>query len=355
MKKSLPAFVFSVLLFYLPVTYGQIIEDIDIPILEERTDSSAQSSASQCFPPCRNGFFCHGGQCISKCNPPCPDGMDCWDDAECHPRASTIQKALNDIDAISRVTTNEDLVQGTVIRTNFRKARVRILDTTFECNGELFLNLPKGDYTLYVDAPRYFVNEEDLEVRLGTVETLEVKLRPFQINAGVAMGASSLKEFSLLAGEINLGLGLFARTYVGLTGAYMGPFDGELSRLTDYTNADIPDTVQEVWTELTGIGFSCGYLGINPIVRRIKFIPQISIGYWEYDDQTYFLNKFQNGRTEYLDDLEQHDIEKYFIRPTLEVRIGERAFNFDGRISVFLGTGTPIVALLVGFQIVVPR
>lgn len=100
---------------------------------------------------------------------------------------------------------------------------------------------------------------------------------------------------------------------------------------------------------------SCGYCGLNPIARRIKIIPQIAFGYWKYDDQTYFLNKFQNGRSEYLNDLEQHDIEKYYIRPTLEFRIGESVFNFDGSISCYVGTSTPIVTLLAGFQIAVPR
>jgi hypothetical protein len=347
-------FGFFVAFLYMPLAFAQISDEVDILIIEEPTDSST-ASGSQCFPPCRQGFFCNDGHCISKCYPPCPEGMDCWDDAECHPRTTTIKKALNEIDAISRVLAEEELVQGTVVRTNIRKARVRIRDTIFDCDGELFLNVPNGEYEVYLDAPRRFVNEEDLEVRLGTVETLEVKLRPFQINAGIALGASSMKEFSLLAGEANLGLGLFALAYIGFTGTYVGPVDGEVTRLTNYADVSVPDTLRELWTELIGMGLSCGYIGINPIARKIKFIPQIAFGYWEYDDQTYFLNKFQNGKTEYLDDLEQHDIEKYYIRPTIEVRIGEKVFNFDGRISVFLGTGSPIVTFLAGFQISVPR
>jgi hypothetical protein len=355
MKTFIASLVFSVAFLYQPVTFGQISEEIDMPILEGPTDSSSKSNGSQCFPPCRQGFFCNEGQCISKCNPSCPEGMDCWDDAECHPRTTTIKKALNEIDEIFRVLAEEELVQGAVVSTNIKKARVRILDTVFDCDGELFLNVPNGEYEVYVDAPRRFVNEEDLEVRLGTVETLEVKLRPYQINVGIAMGASSMKEFSLLGGEVNLGFSLFALAYVGFTGTYVGPIDGELTRLTSYTAVDVPDTLRELWTELIGMGVSCGYIGINPIARRIKFIPQIAFGYWKYDDQTYFLNKFQNGKTEYLDDLEKHEIEKYYVRPALEVRIGERVFNFDGRISVFIGTGTPIVTLLLGFQIAVPR
>jgi hypothetical protein len=53
--------------------------------------------------------------------------------------------------------------------------------------------------------------------------------------------------------------------------------------------------------------------------------------------------------------MEKHDIERYFFRPTLEIRIGERVFNFDGRISVYVGTGIPIMTLSAGFQVAVPR
>lgn len=35
-----------------------------------------------CHPPCRAGFFCSSGQCISECNPPCEAGARCVD-GEC--------------------------------------------------------------------------------------------------------------------------------------------------------------------------------------------------------------------------------------------------------------------------------
>jgi len=40
---------------------------------------------AECFPPCRSGFLCHQGQCISRCNPLCPDGQICTDDGQCEP------------------------------------------------------------------------------------------------------------------------------------------------------------------------------------------------------------------------------------------------------------------------------
>lgn len=328
--------------------FGQISEEFVIP-------SSAHSDDEQCIPPCRKGFFCKEGECISKCNPPCPDGTQCGDDGECRPVTASIRKVLTEIDRITRVATREELLQGAMVQTNKEYARVQILDTVFECEGELYLNLPKGEFDLSVDAPGYFVNEEDVDVRLGKVDTVEVRLRRYQLNASMAFGASSMKGFSLLAGEFNLGVGLFTRVYAGLTASYVGPLGEELTILTDHRQSDLPDTLRKDWPELFGLGASLGYLGIPPIANRIKIIPQAAVGYWEYDDQVYYLNRYQTGDTEYIKALEQHDIDKYYVRPTVQVRVGEGVFNFDGRISAFFGSGAPIYTFLAGFVVGVPR
>jgi len=39
--------------------------------------------AEECFPACRNGFFCLQGQCRSACNPPCNPGEQCQEDGQC--------------------------------------------------------------------------------------------------------------------------------------------------------------------------------------------------------------------------------------------------------------------------------
>lgn len=44
--------------------------------------STAEETA-ECFPPCRTGYLCHEGECISRCNPACPEGQKCTDDGEC--------------------------------------------------------------------------------------------------------------------------------------------------------------------------------------------------------------------------------------------------------------------------------
>lgn len=40
---------------------------------------------ADCYPPCRSGFTCYKGNCVSICNPPCPDGQKCTDSGECIP------------------------------------------------------------------------------------------------------------------------------------------------------------------------------------------------------------------------------------------------------------------------------
>lgn len=340
---------------YIQVIHAQILEETDLPIIELDPDSQTTPVEKKCIPPCRKGFYCLEGQCVTKCNPPCPDGMDCGEDAECHPRVTTILNALHKIQEISNVNSIKEIIQGVVIKTNKADTRVRILDTIFQCDGDLFLNIPIGDYDVYIDAPRFFVNTEDLAVRLGTIDTIEVKLRPFQINLSILLGAATMKKFSLLAGEANLGINFSAILHTGITGTYIGPINIKSENITNHEYWYIPDTLKEVCTELAGVGASFGFLGIKPIAHKIKFIPQIDLGYWKYDDQKYFLKKYSNGKTEYLDDLEHHIIRKYFARPSLAIRFGEKLFNVNATFSSYIGTGSPIFTIMSGFEVNFPR
>lgn len=38
---------------------------------------------TKCYPPCRTGFTCYKGECVSICNPPCPSGQKCTEEGEC--------------------------------------------------------------------------------------------------------------------------------------------------------------------------------------------------------------------------------------------------------------------------------
>src|ERR1700690_1205196 len=43
----------------------------------------AQAPAADCFPPCRQGYLCHAGQCILACNPACGAGQICTSQGQC--------------------------------------------------------------------------------------------------------------------------------------------------------------------------------------------------------------------------------------------------------------------------------
>ena len=40
-------------------------------------------AAADCYPACRAGYFCSGGQCVSACNPPCAAGEVCSSTGQC--------------------------------------------------------------------------------------------------------------------------------------------------------------------------------------------------------------------------------------------------------------------------------
>lgn len=44
---------------------------------------SLARAETECFPPCREGFLCHEGQCVSACNPPCAAGETCTPSGQC--------------------------------------------------------------------------------------------------------------------------------------------------------------------------------------------------------------------------------------------------------------------------------
>ena len=56
-----------------------------------RTAGQAGDEPATCRPPCRFGYTCHQGRCVSLCNPPCPAGEICVE-GECAPRAGWKKK-----------------------------------------------------------------------------------------------------------------------------------------------------------------------------------------------------------------------------------------------------------------------
>jgi hypothetical protein len=49
---------------------------------------SVAARAQDCFPPCRDGYLCHRGQCVSACNPVCGADERCTSDGQCVSQSS---------------------------------------------------------------------------------------------------------------------------------------------------------------------------------------------------------------------------------------------------------------------------
>jgi hypothetical protein len=45
--------------------------------------SFASDDSRLCDPPCRIGYVCKDGECVSQCNPPCPDNLKCNGKGDC--------------------------------------------------------------------------------------------------------------------------------------------------------------------------------------------------------------------------------------------------------------------------------
>jgi hypothetical protein len=63
----------------------QIIEDSVFTDTEKTNAQITTIAAPQCIPPCRAGYVCVNGACVSQCNPPCPEGQECTPGFRCLP------------------------------------------------------------------------------------------------------------------------------------------------------------------------------------------------------------------------------------------------------------------------------
>ncbi len=52
---------------------------------DEPVGEGGAAPAETCFPACRDGFVCAGGECVEACNPPCGLGYACSASATCEP------------------------------------------------------------------------------------------------------------------------------------------------------------------------------------------------------------------------------------------------------------------------------
>jgi hypothetical protein len=55
--------------------------------------AATTAPAAECFPPCREGFVCSAGQCVSLCNPPCAQGEMCVEGRRCEAAPPPLEAA----------------------------------------------------------------------------------------------------------------------------------------------------------------------------------------------------------------------------------------------------------------------
>lgn len=63
--------------------YKLFVSTIALGIALSAANQGWAEDNTECFPPCRTGYLCYKGECVSRCNPPCPAGQKCTDEGEC--------------------------------------------------------------------------------------------------------------------------------------------------------------------------------------------------------------------------------------------------------------------------------
>jgi hypothetical protein len=340
-----------------------LLRSVSCQIVEEKAaapeiyQDSSSGGDRGCFPPCRKGFTCHNGQCVSLCNPPCEQGMECGEDGNCHPSSVPVRGGLESVTGFRVVQGRKELSQGIALSTNVPRARAKVGDTVFEFGQELFLVAPTGSYSVDVDAPGRFIDHRSADVRPGEVDELNFRLRPFKVNISLAFGPAWMPKSVVMEGDLALGVNILTKHYVGVTGFLVAPLFYSAEYMNDTGDFMYPDTTRETGEEMYGIGLTYGYTGFTVLHNFVTVIPQISVGSWRYDDATYYYQRFGNRSTDStytIPSLEHHHYEHYYARPALEMRLGHRSFSFDAKAAAYIGTGRPIVSVCIGFVVAFP-
>jgi hypothetical protein len=331
---------------FLPPLDAQTVEvEARAPVLQDSTHSSEQRP---CYPPCREGYICHDGQCVSLCNPPCQQGSECGKDGNCHMLAASMRKQLEAIVGFAVVPTREDVAQGIIVTTNRPGTRVKIGDSTFVFDRELCLVTAVGEYTIAGIAPSRYPCRKSVTVRSGAVERVEFGFWPFRISMGPSFGCGFRGGDSApLQANFDMGVDVFALHYVGLAGTYAGEWQQSEKHLDR-------DTVRTETSSLRGGGITYGYMGLQAFESGLTIAPQLSLGYWRHDSAVYYRQKTGTIYSDNLGALEQHHYVRYYVRPGVEVRVGRRMVAFRAWGGCYVGEETPILALAFGFLVRVP-
>ncbi len=331
-------------------TNSQTERELSSIALEEKKDSTALNDQSKaCFPPCREGYMCSNGECISKCNPPCPANMKCGNDGECHEildrRSLDIKKQANLISNIKRVSSADEVIQGFVIRTNRLNSEVQIGNTKFPFDNELYLLAPARDYSMILNAKGQNIKSISVELEPGHFEDLTINLRPIRLNLGVSCGLGFLKESVGPLGIFDVGMTIASKHFFGMTSSFFMEDD---TTIIDNTTDTLFQRHQTI--DFQGFGATYGYTGFY--IKKVCVVPKVSIGFWETEDITERLIHYRGSDSSSnlnLKTTERKNIEHYFFKPGLEIQFGYKLIGFRINTETYLGEGIGPSGISLGF------
>jgi hypothetical protein len=230
-------------------------------------------SASQCFPPCRKGYFCLAGVCVSECNPPCPSGYEC-NEGDCM-RIVRESHAPSD----GGVLVNMGSVTGDVC----------LEDTCLEdARGTVTIpHEPGNDLTLRIRTKRYFMYEEEMAV--GNRGFTEITPYFRMVKGFLAFGGGL--TFFESPEEPGFGLDVefgcaFQKHIISASISFVPPIK--------YDSTDV------LADKFGGGGIKYRFVGVGS--KNVRFAPSIALGNWERGLAYYEITKYSryyNGRLQY--------------------------------------------------------
>ena len=78
----------------------------------------AAAQVSECRPPCRDGFTCLDGTCVSACNPACPSGSRCTNTGTCVAEVPSASNAPKAPASSADGAPDEERIKGTNLHVN---------------------------------------------------------------------------------------------------------------------------------------------------------------------------------------------------------------------------------------------
>jgi hypothetical protein len=233
-----------------------------------------------CYPPCRSGFICYTGRCVSACNPPCAEGLVCTERGACAYDAEEGERA----NALGEQS--EEISPRMRERMAYREKPRFTVHGLMDVGGFLDADLMAIGLSAAIGYRQNFAEKFGLHLRVGAaVGSVQVP------NSSSSSDTSSTNAtrgdsttFTHVYGEFVPYFGPLGRFYLGPIlwgGRYM--FDTHVLREYDYYDNTIHIyNVSDSWKGGTGLDMGMLLLGHEQldINWRVKTTLTNSIPFW---------------------------------------------------------------------------